>query len=278
MALPRRGPLNGAVWRVAAFSMLVACSSGSLVLGRIDDGGSSVGDGGASGDAQAMCDPPPPTRHYPFDGSGTEVLDVQGGASARIFGGASLDGTGLLHLDGVDDYVDLPNGVLANLTEASVALWVRRLGHPGYTRLFDFGVGSLGEDPPAENASVGRSHFAATPSTGHTPSGLAALLSDDGPGGEAIAASDVTFDTEWHLVVVTVSPEALSLYYDDARVAQTAGPPALSSIDDRNVWLGRSQYAADPFLAGDYADVRIFGSALTDCAVRSLYAQGPGAP
>jgi hypothetical protein len=263
---------------------IVACSSGALVLGRLDerdDARSSTADASAvvpdgATDAET-CEPPPAARHYTFDGVGTDVPDVRGGPPGRVLGGAALDGSGVLRIDGVDDYVDLPNGILAGLGEVTVALWVRRLGGPAYTRLFDFGSSSLGEDPGADHY-VGKTYLAATPSTGFVPSGLAVLMSQTGSVGETVAASDVDLDKEMHLVVVVVANETLSLFHDGRLLTRIPRAVPLSAIVDHNAWLGRSQYSADPHLEAEYADVRIWGSALPDCAVRVLQTQGPNPP
>ncbi|MBN9162667.1 MAG: hypothetical protein BGO98_01590 [Myxococcales bacterium 68-20] len=271
---------------LVGLAMMGACSSGPIALGRLEDtttpalDSGTVSDSGGIPDASvdaALCDPPAPSRHYAFDGLGTEVIDLRGGPSGQVVGGATLDGSGVLRLDGVDDYVDLPNGILAGLTEVSVALWVRRLGGPGYTRLFDIGTGSLGEDPPAGASTVGRSYLAVTPGTGNVPSGLAVLMSAGGAPSEVVALSDVVLDQERRFVVVAVSNATVSLYYEGALVARVPRTVPLPSIVDHNAWLGRSQYSADPYLTAEYSDVRIWTMALPDCAVHKLHALGPDA-
>lgn len=259
-----------------------ACSSGPIPLGRLDDGATSpntLDAGGSATEASAApCVAPPPTRHYTFDGVGTEVVDVRGGPSGRVHGAASLDGSGVLRLEGGDDYVDLPNGILAGLTEVSLAIWVRRLGGGGYTRIFDIGTSSLGEDPPLNEPATGRSYFAATPATGNVPSGIAVLMSTDGPPNEIAALSDVVLDDRMQLLVVVVGGGNISLYSDATLVARAPASIPLSSIVDHNAWLGRSQYAADPHIEAEYADVRIYDSALTECAVQDLVTQGSNPP
>ena len=264
-------------WRWVVFLLAsAACSSGALALGRLDDASTTSPD--ASGDAGdgGICDPGLPTRHYAFDGVGTEIVDQRGGPSGRLLGGATLDGSGTLHLDGIDDYVDLPNGILAGLEEITVAAWIKHLGGGGYTRIFDFGTTSIGEDPATNASYVGRSYFAATPTTGDDPSGVATLLSGSGSGGE-IHAATATFlgHTAVHQVVVVVAKGTLALYLDGARVARVARSTSLSAVDDVNDWLGRSNYAADPYLWADYEDFRVYDRALADCAIAATFAAGP---
>jgi hypothetical protein len=42
-----------------------------------------------------------------------------------------------------------------------------------------------------------------------------------------------------------------------------------------NNWLGRSQYTADPYYPGVYAELRVYSSALSDCEVEAFAALGP---
>ena len=277
--------------RAGLFGLLLvgACSSGPIALGRLDDPNTGAApDGGDArapnpdvtppGDDSAVCDPPLPARHYTFDGVGTEVVDARGGPSGHVLGGATLDGTGIVRLDGVDDYVDLPNGILAGLGEVTVAVWVRRLGGPAYTRIFDFGTSSIGEDPPAGSNAGGRTYLAATPGTGNVPSGLAVLMSTNGPAGESVAVSNVELDKEMRFVAVAVAKDTLSLFYEGGLVARVPRVVSLADIVDDNSWLGRSQYVIDPYLTAEISDVRIYPQALSECAVRKLYVEGANPP
>ena len=263
-------------WVVLLLATTAACSSGALALGRLDDAATAPDaatavDGGAAG----SCVPGLPTRHYAFDGVGTEIVDQRGGPSGRLLGGATLDGSGTLHLDGIDDYVDLPNGIVSGLEEVTIAAWVRHLGGGGYTRIFDFGISSIGEDPAPNASYVGRSYFATTTSTGNDPSGVAALLSATGSGGETTAATATFLGRTLRQVVVVVANGTLALFLDGALVARGPRTIALSAIADVNDWLGRSNYAADPYLWADYEDFRVYDHALADCAVTATFTAGP---
>ena len=259
---------------------ITACSSGALALGRLDDAATTSPDasvdGSGSGNETARCDPGLPTRHYAFGGIGTEVVDERGGPSGRLLGGATLDGSGTLHLDGVDDYVDLPNGILAGLEEVTLAAWVKHLGGGGYTRIFDFGNTSIGEDPATNASYVGQSYLAATPTTGDDPSGVATLFSIDGSRGEVHAATPAFLGhTAVHQVVVVAAKGTLALYLDGVVVATVARTTPLGAIDDVNDWIGRSNYAADPYLWADYEDFRVYDHALAPCAIAATFTAGP---
>jgi hypothetical protein len=270
---------------------LCACDGDPVyVLGRFPGSGGAAdsGAGGVSGSsgffdaappdgaaADASCAPPLALREYAFLGTGTEVADQRGGAPAVIRGGAMLDGSGELTLDGQDDYVDLPNDILTGLSEVTVVAWIRHLGGAAYTRIFDFGVGRDGEDPAEGLATVGTAYLAATPFTGFVPPYLAALVTNAGAGGEVAAVTDVQLDDALHMVAVAVSPTRLELFHDGALIARVPSSVPLSTIENVNNWLGRSQYDQDPYLHARFAGLSIYDRALSACAVSTLHAAGP---
>src|SRR6185503_3080807 len=79
--------------------------------------------------------------------SGTQVTDSVGGANGKTLGGATFGG-GNLTLDGNDGtYVDLPNGIVTALgNNATIEMWVTYTGGPNWSRIFDFGISTGGED------------------------------------------------------------------------------------------------------------------------------------
>src|SRR4051812_28354916 len=73
--------------------------------------------GGVGAGSDAATPPASNTTHlvhrYSFAGDGTRVVDSVGSADGSLENGAVLDGAGHVSLDGVDDYVNLPNGLLS---------------------------------------------------------------------------------------------------------------------------------------------------------------------
>jgi hypothetical protein len=272
-----------------------ACGSDPVyVLGRLpgsggagggnDSGFPPAGNAGAGGvlpedgsPGDAACTPPLALRDYAFTGTGTEVVDRRGGAPGVIRGGATLDGSGELTLDGDDDYVDLPNGILSGLNEVTVVVWLRHNGGGAYIRIFDFGVGSNGEDPAEGMATVGRTYLGATHMTGFRPRWLAAVMKGRDSDGETQLPTSSELDDALHMIAVATSLETLDLFLDGALIGRVRSGVPLSSIEDVNNWLGRSQYDADPYLRGSYSRVQVYGSALGECAVRALHASGAAA-
>src|SRR6478609_5796056 len=85
-------------------------------------------------------------HRYSFDGEGQRVLDSVGTADGSLQGGAVLDGAGHATLDGVDDYVNLPNGLVSHLTDVTLVAWLAWNGGSCWQRVFDFGSTDSGED------------------------------------------------------------------------------------------------------------------------------------
>lgn len=230
----------------------------------------------ASDSTLTPCDLPPlPAARFDFGGSGTEVVDRMGGPSGELRGGATFTGGGSVELDGDDDYVDLPNGLLNSKTSATLLVWVSLFDGPAYWRLLDFGTSSEGEDPVG--SAVGTTYVAITTETGLDPSGLALLIGHGGASAEDRALTDLNLESPEVALGVVLDGETqrATLYVDGVNVASTAMSAPLSELQDVNNWLGRSQYAADPHYPGRYTELRVYATALSDCAVAAVTALGP---
>ncbi len=261
-----------------------------IVLGEIplpDAGNDSLfGDAGQptgtadAGQSDAIaCDPLPiPIHRYGFDGTGTQAYDSVGGAHGTILGGAELKDLEELTLDGIDDYVDLPNGLISNLEEATLSVWVATVTSAAFLRILDFGVGSDGEDPAEGMGTVGTQFIALTPASSFFPPKLAAMVTNSELGHEFIAPTDVVLDGSMRHIVLTIrSGNDMALFVDGTLRSRVPIAAHLSEIQDVNNWLGRSQFDADPYFAGTYDDVRIYDTALPECALQALFEQGPDA-
>lgn len=285
-----------------AVAALAACGTeGELLLGRLTSQESEpVGAGGSTADEPVNPEGgsgplgwgglggfnpglmpcasssllPSPDHRFDFSGTGSEVHDLVGARSGVVLGGARLDGSGQLRLDGVDDYVDLPNHLLGDADAVSFVLWVAGPDGPAYWRIFDFGTSRDGEDPTVFTA--GSYYIALTPESGFTPSGLVALAADGGPSSQYVAPSFFELGSQRVALAVVVdsASDLLQLYVDGQVVSQAEYPADLSEIEDVNNWLGRSQYSADPYFPGIYDEFRIYHRALSGCEVSAITARG----
>ncbi|NWF86174.1 MAG: Ig-like domain-containing protein [Bryobacteraceae bacterium] len=231
-------------------------------------------------------------HRYSFnETSGTTVDDSVGNADGVIKGnGAAFDGAGRLTLPGgglstdaadvIAGYVDLPNHIINVLTNASFEAWVTWGGASGgaWQRIFDFGTSDGGEDisngngnylflcPAVGGASAGNFRFAVRdPATGTEPVQLN-------------AATPLPTDEEVLLTVVYDAQNNASRLYSNG-VLVAAGPASvpLSTINDVNNWLGRSQWP-DGMFVGSYNEFRIYDTALNPLEVAASFASGPENP
>src|ERR1041385_4322872 len=93
----------------------------------------------------------------------------------------------------------------------------------------------------------------------------------DAPGKMAVS-------NQTHFAIVYDPPSGVArLYLNGQRIASAPAILRLDGIVDRNVWLGRSQFSADPFFNGLLNEFRIYDGALLDDDVQASYAVGPDA-
>lgn len=218
-------------------------------------------------------------HRYSFDGSGTEARDTKGTDHGTIVN-TTITGTGSLLLSGTtsDQYVDLGAGLVSGLTDATFEVWTTWNGGNAWQRIFDFGNSTNG----AGMQGNGETYLFLTPNG--APSGtrtLRAIFTTDGTGGETVAAGPAALPTGAisHIAVVfDDTNDTLTLYLNGVSTASaTSFTGQLSTLIDENVWLGRSNYSADPEYGGTLHEFRIYDAALNAAQVQTSFASGPDA-
>lgn len=211
---------------------------------------------------------------YDFNGVGTEVVDRTGHASAFIRGGALLNDSGTLQLDGVDDYVDLPNRSMASLQSATVIMWLSWSGGVCWQRAFDFGRSDAGEG----GAGSALASLFLTFST--CPGGTLSLTYEQPPRSfNADSRISLAAGRSLQLAVAFDGPEnRMRLFLDGSFVAETNVLFPLSQLDDVNAWLGRSQWAQDSFARVRYDEFRLYDRVLRDDEIADTFKRGPNSP
>jgi hypothetical protein len=218
----------------------------------------------------AVNNTPPPApfvAHYPFDETaGTTAADATGnGRTATLAGGANWTTGrtgGAVNLSGSGAYVSLPAGILAGATAFTVAAWVRRDTAAAWARLFDFGSGTGTNMFLTPQSGSGTARFAIT--TG----GAGGEQRIDAPAALPLGA--------WTHVAVTQTGNLGVLYINGSEVARNAAmtvrPSALGATTGN--WIGRSQYAGDPYLDSAVDGFRVYSRALSAAEVAGLHAAG----
>jgi hypothetical protein len=209
--------------------------------------------------------PPELVAWYRFDETGgTSAVDSSGnlaGGPAALLGGATFVAgrrNNAVRLDGTSGYARLPSGLLGGVGSFTVAAWVNLAASAQWARIFDFGSGT-------------GSYMFLTPRS--SAGGLRFAITTGGAGAEQqINAPAALPAGVWKHVAVTAAGGTGILYVDGAEVARssiTLTPSALGGTSA--TFLGRSQYSADPYLAGQLDEFRIHSRALSATEVRSLF-------
>jgi hypothetical protein len=239
---------------------------------------------GAAGEGPEIKPPSPPSDielatsalalRYDFEGDGAVVLDRVGTRDGVLRGDALLDTRGGVELDGNDDYVDLPNGVLSGYTSATIMAWLDWYGGFCWQRIFDFGNSDAGED------RVGNATTSLFLTPASCPSQVMLSMTERLGEQQSTAASrmlPVGQRVQVALVVDDARNE-VSLYIDGQLEATSPHVHPLTELEDVNNWLGRSQWVQDGNLSARYDELRIYSRALSAETVRLLNERGPDMP
>jgi hypothetical protein len=215
-------------------------------------------------------------HRYPFNEQGDTARDFVGSADATLRNVVSSgEGSVVLAGGSSDQYIDLPNGLVSSLIDATFEAWLSWRNDSGadHERIMDFGTSSLGEDMQA-GGSPGYLYL--------SPSGL-------GDGRPRLAykadvetatlqinpSAQFPSSTIAHVAVVFRSGVEMSLYVDGSLAGSLAITGSLASLTDNNNWLGRSQFASDEELDATLHEFRIYDQALSAGEIAASHAAGP---
>ncbi len=220
-------------------------------------------------------------HRYSFTGLGTTVTDSVDGAHGTVVN-TELNDSGSLDLAGTptDQYVDLPNGLISGLVDASFEVWFTWNGSTSssddWQRIFDFG----NSDDEEDVQGYGITYIFLSPRNGLVPKGIVLSYSINGSLAEipAIASDPAQIGAVTHLgAVFDDTNDRMWLYVngepDPSEGVRFTG--ALSAINDENNWLGRSQYNTDPELGASLHEFRIYDVALSAEQIQASYIAGP---
>jgi hypothetical protein len=213
-----------------------------------------------------------PIHRYSFDGRGTGVTDSIGTAHGSAANCQVSEGSISLRQTVRGDHVRLPARLISGLSAVTFELWMKWNGGESRQRVFDFG-NNTGPD------GSGTSFFMLEPKSG--PGNLAAFVNftsvpSDIENDLGVSALGALSQIGVHHIAVTFDSSQLALYLDGSQKnAIGTGDRSLSSIDDRNNWLGRSQFEEDPELDATIHEFRIYDRALTATEIATSFERGP---
>ncbi len=207
-------------------------------------------------DATLNITVPSPTgliAHYQFDGNTANAL---GGAAATTTGSPAYEGgyfDGALGFDGTDDFAQLAAGSFNGVTDFTIATRIRWDGGNAWQRIFDFGQGT-------------NNYFFLCPAT---PGGNLRFAIKNG-GSELQLNTTALNAGDWASIAVTLSGTTGTLYLNGVAVATGSITITPAMIAPTLHYLGKSQFAADPFFNGAIDDFRIYNRALSAAEVSAL--------
>ena len=196
------------------------------------------------------------------ESSGTSAADSSGnGHTGTLVGGASRavgKKGNAVSLDGSTGYVSLPNDIVADVSDFTIAAWVYWNAVKNWERVFDFGSGTGRYMMLTPRANNGLARFAITL---------------NGGSGEQDIYGNVALPTgQWAHVAVTLSGNVGTLYLNGAAIgsntAMSFAPFRVESTSQN--WLGRSQFSADPYFNGLIDEFRIYRNALSAEQIAAL--------
>ncbi|MFB9787720.1 family 43 glycosylhydrolase [Microbacterium testaceum] len=198
---------------------------------------------------------------YDFtDGSGSTLHDRSGaGRDAQIKGNAAW-GDNALTFDGTDDYVDLPDNVLAGTTDITVQAEMR-VDAAQKNPYFLYAFGNTAQD------GTGNGYLFAT---GNNQ--LRGALTTGNWSGEQNAQSASALPRDrWVNVTYTLSGSTARLYLDGQQVAEntnvTVRPGDIGGGRTLANYIGKSVYNADNLLRGQVREFALYNRALSSAEI-----------
>ncbi len=212
---------------------------------------------------------PAPTfaHRYSFSESGgATVGDSIGGTSwdGALPNGGTFSGGQLALASASQQYVSLPAAIVGSSTNFTIEAWVKLNSAANWNRIFDFGNDTT-------------SYMYLTPQSGTTHK-VRFAITTSGNGGEQPIEGTSAFGTGiWYHVAVTLKGTTGILYVNGAPAgtnnALTLKPSSLGATAHN--YIGRSQYANDPYLNGVMDEFRIYSVALSAAEIAATDALGP---
>lgn len=212
-----------------------------------------------------------PLRAYlRFDetSTGTASDSTSNGWNGAMSGGATWGGgkiNNCVNLNGSGNYVSMPTGVVAGVTDFTICAWVKLTNNGNWARLFDIGTGTTSFMYLLPRNGSGNVQFGITTNGWNNQ--------------QQIATSTTLPIGTWVHVAVTLSGNVATVYVNGTSVgtnsAVTLNPSSLG-VTTQN-YIGKSQLSSDPYLNGQVDEFQIYGRALSASELTSL-ANPPPAP
>ena len=244
--------------------------------------------------------------------TGSAVTDSIGTAHGVVLGeGATFTGSRVTIPGGSSGsaaYVDLPNGLLSanssdNGGSGQITLegWTKITGARSWSRVLDWGssdISTIADDQPGglvggelfgpggvgANTGQGMDYLFYSAQEGDNVNRHVVVVRNiDGVAGpeESVAFDTPTFNKDFHFAVTwDENAGVLKVYENGILVSErgiTAAQNRFSTINDVNVWLGRSNWTNDQNMQGEFDEFRIYNRVLSASELACSAGAGPAA-
>jgi len=221
---------------------------------------------------------------------GVVLPDSVSGADATLVNNTGLasvtDGQVVLGNDGSQtssgnngdangDYVDLPDGLISPLTQMTLEVWTTWNDNTqGWARAYDFGISNQGAGLSGAADGAGVKSFYFTPKTGYNENAIVEYRNGGTapniqPGGKLPLSEEVLITQ-----VQDDKSDQVRLYINGIAVGGFAPIFQLKELNDKNNWLGRSQWG-DVLYVGSFNELRVYDTALTGEQIAADFLAGP---
>ncbi len=185
-------------------------------------------------------------------------------------------------------YINLPNGLISSLSSVTIEGWFTWFGGANNQHLFDFGMSSGAPDGSGGTSSTNfLEDFTLNPAGTTSSSALkqeargSPWIRTSAAQGQAKREHRVQHRAHREQQIalrhcIRLSAWRGPLYVNGQRAGTGAAVYPLSVVDDRNNWLGRSQWQ-DPYYNGTLDEFRIYSGPFLDSDIADSYATGPNA-
>jgi len=192
------------------------------------------------------------------NGKDASLANASGGSPIGFSFSAGVVGNALTLSSSKQAYLSLPPGIVSQLSEATIATWVKLKSGVAFQRIFDFGLDTSTFMYLVNAGSSGFVRFR-----------IASVSLNKNQIVEGAEALPVD---KWTHVAVTVGDAGVSIYVDGAQVAQQA-PAAVRPSDlgaTANNFIGHSPFPSDPFLDGQIDEFHIYDRVLSSVEIGEL--------
>ncbi|RYD21869.1 MAG: LamG domain-containing protein, partial [Verrucomicrobiaceae bacterium] len=215
---------------------------------------------------------------------GTTVVDSVGGLLATVRGnGAKFTGRALQLPGGPSTsaaYIDLPNGLISSRENLSIEFWETQSALRDWCRILSIGTNQSGEIPGPGGRFSGSETLTLFGNVGATPCNRFARSEgrypNGGPDRNPAEYPDEEYGKQFHQVITYDKVLKEWHWYRDGVLMEVIpdleGP---TSIDDVNVWLGRSEFSEDLNFQGSFDELRIYNHALGEAEILGNFLAGP---